>query len=45
MLMFGFISTYRLTDYTMGTMANSFYLILGYTLKQMGVAKFYGAVS
>jgi MFS transporter, PAT family, beta-lactamase induction signal transducer AmpG len=44
LLVFGFVSTYRLTDYTAGTMANSFYVDIGYTLQQMGVAKLYGAV-
>ncbi len=43
LLIFAFIGTYRLTDYTMGTMANPFYLDLGFTLKQVAiVAKFYG---
>jgi PAT family beta-lactamase induction signal transducer AmpG len=43
LLIFAFIGTYRLTDYTMGTMANPFYLDLGFSLKQVAVvAKFYG---
>ena len=43
LLIFAFIGTYRLTDYTMGTMANPFYLDLGFTLKQIAVvAKFFG---
>ena len=40
LLIFAFIGTYRLTDYTMGSMANPFYLDLGFTLKQIAaVAK------
>jgi PAT family beta-lactamase induction signal transducer AmpG len=43
--MFAFISTYRLTDFTMGVMANPFYLDLGFTLKQVAaVAKVFGTV-
>ena len=43
LLIFALIGTYRLTDYTMGTMANPFYLDLGFTLKQIAVvAKFFG---
>ncbi|MEP7313518.1 MAG: MFS transporter, partial [Pseudomonadota bacterium] len=42
-LLFGFICTYRLTDYTMGVMANPFYLDHGYTLKQIAtVVKAFG---
>ena len=42
LLIFAFIGTYRLTDYTMGAMANPFYLDLGFTLKQIAaVAKVY----
>jgi PAT family beta-lactamase induction signal transducer AmpG len=45
LLIFAFIGTYRLTDYTMGTMANPFYLDLGFTLKQIAaVAKIYGTL-
>ena len=45
LLIFAFIGTYRLTDYTMGSMANPFYLDLGFTLKQIAaVAKIYGTV-
>ncbi|HEX2791926.1 MAG TPA: MFS transporter [Steroidobacteraceae bacterium] len=45
LLIFAFIGTYRLTDYTMGAMANPFYLDLGFTLKQIAVvAKFYGTL-
>jgi PAT family beta-lactamase induction signal transducer AmpG len=42
-LLFGFICTYRLTDYTMGVMANPFYIDHGYTLKQVAtVVKAFG---
>ena len=42
-LIFAFISTYRLTDYVSGTMANTFYLDIGYSLGEMAViAKFFG---
>jgi PAT family beta-lactamase induction signal transducer AmpG len=45
LLLFAFIGTYRLTDFTMGVMANPFYLDLGFTLKQVAVvAKIYGTV-
>jgi len=45
LLMFAFISTYRLTDFTMGVMANPFYLDLGFTLKQIAaVAKVFGTI-
>jgi PAT family beta-lactamase induction signal transducer AmpG len=45
LVIFAFISTYRLTDYAMGVMANPFYLDLGFTLKQVAaVAKVYGTV-
>ncbi len=45
LLMFAFISTYRLTDFTMGVMANPFYLDLGFTLKQIAaVAKVFGTL-
>lgn len=40
-----FIGVYRLTDYTMGAMANNFYLSLGFTLNQIaGVSKLYGVI-
>ncbi len=40
-----FVSGYRLTDFTMGVMANPFYLDVGYSLKQIAaVAKGYGVV-
>lgn len=42
-VIFGFICTYRLTEYTMGPMANPFYLGHGYTLTQIAtVVKGYG---
>jgi PAT family beta-lactamase induction signal transducer AmpG len=45
LLMFAFIGTYRLTDYSMGAMANPFYLDLHFTLKQIAaVAKVFGTV-
>jgi PAT family beta-lactamase induction signal transducer AmpG len=45
LLIFAFIGSYRLTDYTMGTMANPFYLDLGFTLKQIAaIAKIYGSL-
>lgn len=38
-----FMCTYRLTDFTMGSMTNSFYIDKGYTLTQIAtVVKFYG---
>jgi PAT family beta-lactamase induction signal transducer AmpG len=38
-----FMGSYRLTDFTMGTMANPFYIDRGYTLTQIAtVVKFYG---
>jgi PAT family beta-lactamase induction signal transducer AmpG len=43
LIMFAFISTYRLTDFTMGTMANRFYLDLGFSLREIAaVAKVFG---
>jgi PAT family beta-lactamase induction signal transducer AmpG len=40
---FGFICTYRLTEFTMGPMANPFYIDHGYTLTQIAkVVKVYG---
>jgi MFS transporter, PAT family, beta-lactamase induction signal transducer AmpG len=45
LLLFAFIGCYRLTDYTMGVMANAFYLDMGFTLKQVAaVVKIYGTV-
>ena len=43
LLIFAFISTYRLTDYVMGTMTNTFYIDMGFSLAEIGVvAKFFG---
>ncbi len=43
LLIFAFISSYRLTDYVMGTMTNTFYVDLGFTLKEIAVvAKLFG---
>ncbi len=44
-LILAFIASYRLTDFTMGVMANPFYLDVGYTLKEIAaVAKGFGVV-
>jgi PAT family beta-lactamase induction signal transducer AmpG len=44
-LMLAFIASYRLTDFTMGVMANPFYLDVGYTLKEIAaIAKGYGVI-
>ena len=44
LLMFAFIGTYRLTDYSMGAMANPFYLEMHFTLLQIAVVgKVFGA--
>jgi MFS transporter, PAT family, beta-lactamase induction signal transducer AmpG len=43
LLIFAFISTYRLTDYVMGTMSGPFYIDMGFSLAEIGVvAKFFG---
>jgi PAT family beta-lactamase induction signal transducer AmpG len=43
LMIFAFISTYRLTDYVMGTMTSTFYIDMGFTLTEIGVvAKFFG---
>jgi PAT family beta-lactamase induction signal transducer AmpG len=43
LLIFCFVSSYRLTDYAMGVMANPFYLDHGYTLKEVAaVVKGFG---
>jgi PAT family beta-lactamase induction signal transducer AmpG len=43
LLIFAFISSYRLTDYVMGTMTNTFYVDLGFSLKEIAVvAKLFG---
>ncbi len=45
LLLLTFIATYRMTDFTMGVMANTFYIDLHYSLKQIAaVAKLYGTV-
>ena len=45
LVIFGFVSLYRLTDFTMGVMANPFYLDTGFTLKEVAaVAKLYGTL-
>ena len=45
LVMLLFIGLFRVTDITMGVMANPFYLDVGYTLTQIGaVAKFYGVI-
>jgi PAT family beta-lactamase induction signal transducer AmpG len=45
LLLFAFIGTYRITDYTMGVMANTFYIDMHYSLKEVAaVAKLYGTV-
>jgi PAT family beta-lactamase induction signal transducer AmpG len=42
-LLLAFIGSYRLTEFTMGSMANPLYIDLGYTLKQIAaVVKVYG---
>jgi PAT family beta-lactamase induction signal transducer AmpG len=44
-LILAFVSSYRLTDFTMGVMANPFYLDVGYSLKQIAaIAKGFGVV-
>ena len=46
LLIFGFVCTYRLSDYAMGVMANPFYLDHGYTLKQIAtIVKAFGLVA
>jgi PAT family beta-lactamase induction signal transducer AmpG len=43
LLLIAFICSYRLTEYAMGSMANSFYIDHGYTLTQIAtVVKLYG---
>ncbi|HKY89845.1 MAG TPA: MFS transporter, partial [Nevskiaceae bacterium] len=40
-----FVGLFRLTDITMGSMANPFYLSMGYTLKEVAaIAKFFGVI-
>ncbi|ULQ47681.1 MFS transporter [Flagellatimonas centrodinii] len=46
LLILAFVGSFRLTDYTMGVMANPFYLDVGYTLQEIAlVAKGYGVVA
>jgi PAT family beta-lactamase induction signal transducer AmpG len=46
LLIFCFIGGYRLTDYAMGVMTNSFYIDHGYTLKQVAtIVKFFGVMA
>lgn len=46
LLVFAFVCTYRLSDYTMGVMANPFYLDHGYTLKQIAaIVKAFGLIA
>jgi PAT family beta-lactamase induction signal transducer AmpG len=43
LVLFGFAATYRLTEYTMGPMANPFYIDHGYSLTEIArVVKVYG---
>jgi PAT family beta-lactamase induction signal transducer AmpG len=43
LVLFGFAATYRLTEYTMGPMANPFYIDHGYSLTEIArVVKLYG---
>ena len=37
-LIFAFIGSYRLTDFTMGVMSNPFYLDTGFTVKQIALS-------
>ena len=46
LLIFAFIGVYRLTDFTMGTMTNPFYIDLGFTLTEIAaVIKIFGLLS
>lgn len=46
LLILAFVGTFRLTDFTMGVMANPFYLDIGYTLQEIAiVAKGYGVLA
>jgi PAT family beta-lactamase induction signal transducer AmpG len=43
LLLFAFISSYRVTDYAMGVMSNTFYIDMHYTLDQIAdIAKVFG---
>jgi PAT family beta-lactamase induction signal transducer AmpG len=45
-MIFGFIGVYRLTDFTMGTMTNPFYIDLGFTLTEIAqIIKIFGLLS
>jgi len=45
LLILAFVGVYRLSDITLGIMANSFYIDLGFTKEQIAdVAKFYGLI-
>jgi PAT family beta-lactamase induction signal transducer AmpG len=45
-LILAFAASYRLTDFTMGVMANPFYIDVGYTLKEIAaVAKGFGVIA
>jgi PAT family beta-lactamase induction signal transducer AmpG len=45
-MIFAFIGVYRLTDFTMGTMTNPFYIDLGFTLTEIAaVIKIFGLLS
>lgn len=46
LLILAFVGSFRLTDYTMGVMANVFYLDIGYSLQEIAVvAKGYGVAA
>jgi MFS transporter, PAT family, beta-lactamase induction signal transducer AmpG len=46
LMIFAFIGVYRLTDFTMGTMTNPFYIDLGFTLTEIAaVIKIFGLLS
>ena len=46
LLIFAFIGVYRLTDFTMGTMTNPFYIDIGFTLTEIAsVIKIFGLLS
>lgn len=45
-LILAFAASYRLTDFTMGVMANPFYIDVGYTLKEIAaIAKGFGVIA
>jgi len=46
LLIFAFIGVYRLTDFTIGTMANTFYIDIGFSLTEIAsVIKIFGLLS